>query len=190
MRAAILCPGPSLQYYLRVRPPADVFIGVNEAVEAAHCHWWSCVDWEPFTRHTPIGDPVRFTKEINRRRVLYHLKVPENEHRTSEQYRGWLLHEEVSGGARATTCPPDGKWGARSAMAAIVLAEWLGAGEIVMYGADMDGRDSYNGAPEHAVSRSARRWKEELEKLTAIVDWLQANGVTFCRNINGKQVCP
>jgi hypothetical protein len=77
MRAAILCPGPSLQYYLRVRPHADSITAVNEAAAVAHAHYWSCVDWEAFWRYTPIGQPVKFTSNLNRRRVLYHFGVPE-----------------------------------------------------------------------------------------------------------------
>ena len=188
MRAAILCPGPSLRYYLRVRPHADTLIGVNEAVEVAPCQFWSCVDWGSFQQFTPIGDPVRFTAEINRRRVLYYLGVPEVEHNTPERHRGWLTHEDITGGARATGCPAEGKWWARSATAAVVLAEWLGVTEIVMYGADMAGSDSYDGPPGHPVHRGGNRWPEERERLAVIAEWLESRGIAFCRDVNGKRL--
>lgn len=190
MRAAILCPGPSLQHYLYARPDYDVTVGVNRAVTVARCQWWSCTDWEPFTWFTPIEGtaPVKFAPEINRRRYLYHVGIPEAEHGKPEHCKGWLLHEEIAYGARPTTCPRKGKWRCFSSLSALVLAEWLGATEIVMYGADMIGGDDFDGPPAYRATRTDYRWQNEINKLSKIAAWLEESGVRFRRNINGKEL--
>jgi len=66
----------------------------------------------------------------------------------------------------------------------MVLAEHLGAGEIVAYGADLQGAADWDGTLRN--NRERYRWDNERHKLDHLVAWLAAEGVEFRRVLATK----
>jgi hypothetical protein len=166
---AILCPGPSLAGFLAHPPLHDAYIGVNRAATAWVCSWWAFADHESFNLFTPLGRPTIFTADQAAR--LAAREYPDRwAHAT-------VLRESDIG----TRCPSDPGWKHYSMHIALVLAQHLGAREIVAYGADMEGVTDWDGAVRGA--RTPYRWANERHKLDHIVAWLASEGVEFRREV-------
>jgi len=78
---------------------------------------------------------------------------------------------------------PD-RWQHYAMHVGMVLAEHLGAGEIVAYGADLQGAADWDGTLRN--NRERYRWDNERHKLDHLVAWLAAEGVEFRRVLATK----
>lgn len=165
---AILCPGPSLTEFLLHPPTHDAYIGVNRAVEAWVCSYWAFADHETFGMFQPLGHPTICTTD--QAAMLGARKFPER----------WQHFAVIRETDMATRCPSDPGWRHYSMHVAMIAAEHLGAGEIVAYGADMQGSSDWDGTPREA--RTKYRWDNERHKLDHIVAWLAGEGVEFKRH--------
>lgn len=173
---AILCPGPSLAGFLACPPTHEAYIAVNRAVEAWPCTWWAFADHETFGMFQPLGQPTICTTD--QAAILAGRKFPDR-----WQHVACLRVESDI----QTRCPADPGWRHYSMHIAMVLAQHLGAREIVAYGADLAGRTDWDGASRH--NREHYRWMNERHKLDHLVAWLASEGVAFRRvGLKGEEM--
>lgn len=185
MNAAILCPGPSLALHAaaaggRAWDTADVRIAINTAIL---CHsgieWWCALDELLFQmaaeRHELFGNwlyeaeppPAIFTDDHAYQRI------EDNPEHKALFHR----HRRLDALGVAGVKPPPG-WNHYSSGGARVLAVFLGATHIDVYGADMAGIGDFLGN-QCASNRDRRRWNEERAWLQGIDHWLHERGVTI-----------
>lgn len=169
---AILCPGPSLAFFLTRPVTHDAYIGVNRAIEAWPCGWWAFADHETFGMFSPRGKPTICTTD--QAALLGARKFPER-----WQHFAVLREADIQ-----TRCPSDPGWRHYSMHVALVFAQHLGAREIVAYGADMEGSCDWDGIARN--NRERYRWNNERHKLDHLVAWLAAEGVEFRRVLATK----
>lgn len=165
MKAVVLCPGPSLAD-LKSLPQSDVSIGVNRAVLAHHCDWLVAGDY-PFLREYDFGYTLKlFTSRAT--------KVPR-----PERFSQVLHNEDLS-------FPQPPAWRSKSVTLALVLAAYLGATQIDLFGADMAGTADWDGheyqmrgyPPGQAQrDRSPQRWDLERVLLSETIQMLSDRGI-------------
>jgi len=170
---AILCPGPSLAGFLARPPLHDVCIGVNRSVEAWPCDWWAFADHETFGLFEPLGHPSIATTD--QAAILGARKFPDR----WQHFAVLRLESDTP-----NRWPADPGWRHYSMHVGMVLAEHLGAGEIVAYGADLQGAADWDGTLRN--NRERYRWDNERHKLDHLVAWLAAEGVEFRRVLATK----
>ena len=144
MRAAILCPGLSLAKTWKVPEAFDVRIAVNRAILHAECEWWSAGDWtaiksiegKPTHGICTQDDAVRFILDGN--------LIPKE--RTPPCVIGW-------GALPYKHC-------GYSTVAALSLAAYLGAKEVLIFGDDKSGTLDWDGVAA-GTNRGKDRWKKE-----------------------------
>lgn len=153
MRAAILCPGPTLQHSWPWPAMAfDVRIAVNRAIlHEPASEWWAAADW-PMLQSTLAKPSVGICTQDDPARML----------------RGGSLIPVVR-------MPPQilawsdlpNKYPGYSTLSAFGLAEHLGATEIYLFGDDKMGTRDFDGAMA-GLNRGADRWTKEwdLQKKT------------------------
>lgn len=165
MRAVILCPGPSLARYLAAPVGADLTIGVNRAAEAVACDWLAAIDCGVVAQMPIKGRPALFTSAKTWSRALADGAAP-------SRFEEILLHEEIQ---FTTSCPASPGWKTFSITTALVLAEFLQATEIELFGADWLGVADWDGSvpPEAAHTRSDARWGAEKHKFGHVLRWLE-----------------
>jgi len=164
---AILCPGPSLAAFLERPPMHDAYIGVNRAVEAWPCSYWAFADHETFGMFTPLGHPTIGTTD--QAAMLAARKWPDR-----WQHFACICERDMN-----TRCPTDPGWRHYSMHVGLVLAQHLGARQIIAYGADLEGACDWDGTRREA--RNKYRWDNEKHKLGHIEAWLAGEGVEFVR---------
>jgi hypothetical protein len=157
MKAALLCPGPSLHKFRGHGQRYDVLIGVNRAALFVPCDYWSICD----------GDVYRQVQPINRPRIWT---------RQSCGIVGAMVHEE-----HFDTYPPATCWTKYSAIAGMVLAHMLGVKHLDCYGCDMAGVQEFDGQPLAGVNRDRNRWADESWWWAKNVEMLGARGMTINR---------
>jgi hypothetical protein len=170
MTAAILLPGPSLASLDRV-PSADLVIGVKRAAVRFPCHWCAILD-SPDLRSTwcdeLIGRPRLLT------RAAYRPKYTA------------LPGLNVEG--LAEFCPlRHDEW---TSTAALVLAGFLHAGRIDVYGADFgegDKLEEFDGFRSPEANYSPQRWQRERAAWDAVADWLKQRGTEVWRRTGDEK---
>lgn len=178
---AILSSGPSL---LKFDPSErfDLRIGVNRAATVHACDWWVAGDEQAIWRHTKdpdaerqglvIGHPGVFTLSPAWAAVMH------GDRALFDSFREWLNWD--SDKPRAL-CPPT-EWDCWSAGAAIVLAAYLGATELHLFGYDMAGEQDFAGYNDPGRSRyNPIRWERERRIMPVLLDWIAGRG---CRVVN------
>lgn len=164
---AILCPGPSLASFLAAPTQHELFIGVNRAASAWPCQWWAFNDAEVFGWFRPTGRPKIFTSNESFKRI--------EDKRRADHFR-WTFYPAIN-----TTCPSDPGWTNFSMTVAMVLAEYLGARAITIYGCDWEGADDWDGPADYRHYRQEYRWKNEIHKVGHVIRWLESRGVSVER---------
>lgn len=155
-RAAVLCPGPSLESFPG-REGYDVLIGVNRAAGRFACDYWAMLDAVPFYHTTPIGAPAALCQYPEWVKVLKYIADGGNpcphRHLDLKDVDAWL-RPELHG------VPARFKY---SMLAGITLAHAIGAVEVDVYGADWAGTQDFDGVELAKNCRDDRRWRLEKE---------------------------
>jgi len=171
----ILCSGPSVRGFLEQPVAYASLIGVNRMAAVYPCNWWACRDRGTFIGYVPVGMPKIFTsddtwqwlgEELTDRVLL----------KRAECY-AWTTWAMVK-----TPCPALPQWKQGGFMNALILADWLGARDIKIHGADWAGSDDFDGSPPIGGTRPHYRWPGERDKFAAVASWLtQERGITIER---------
>lgn len=164
MKAALLCPGPSVANY----QPADhaMVAGVNRAVGIAPCDFWVFLDDRPFYSAQPLGEPCLVTSGMIHRRL----------------YRKQLITSARPFLDRARL-PFEGDlpWGRFSSTNALVLLAALGATEIECFGVDMVGTLDWDQHSHPQDKRDEKRWNEEAGLWQRLTQHLANEGCVVTR---------
>jgi hypothetical protein len=163
LRVALLSAGPSLLRTFNDSLSFDHRIGVNRAAERFPCDWWSVGDWQAIVGEGmealhPIGEPRIFTMDDSANTV--------SKLRPELTLHGW---KHLCSDFNA----PDG-WSTWSSTAAVMLARYLNATTLDVYGVDMAGHADVSG---RVGGRSDDRWNRERPAWEAVVGWIRAQGV-------------
>lgn len=164
MKAAILCPGPSLADFSGT--DADIAIGINRAVSHYPCDFHVFLDCRAFYAAEPVNEPCLVTTRQMYRRVTR--KRPE------ALQRLFLCRDRLTTGTAA-------KWGRFSVTSALILAENLGATEIECFGCDMEGTKDWDGHAFEQDRRDEKRWREERELWQQLTAYLAERGCAVRR---------
>lgn len=159
MNVAVLCPGPTLLDTFC--GGYDLLIGVNRAVLAVPCDWWTFYDPRVWRKCHPKPEPRIFTS----RDMAGALGI-EN-----------CLTYEVVKRKHGDNC----FWRKFSATSALVLACYLGADHIDMHGAGMVGDKDYDGTTDPSNHRTDGRWCKEAAILQSVIEHLNERGTTVKR---------
>ncbi len=168
MKAAICCPGPSLNL-LDAPPAADILIGVNRAVLRFACHWLAAKDYttlkQIYREGGPRGTPSLFT-------------IPQTWKDSRDKFGPFpqfITTDQIA--------PPIPNWSVKTAPAALVLAAHLGATSIDVYGADWTNEPDFDGVLIDGTQRDEARWNDEAIYWAAVTAYLKDKGVTVWRHI-------
>lgn len=167
MKAAVLCPGPSLIEF-RGGTGYGAVIGVNRAAAYTPCDWWVICDEQTFAMCVPLGSPSVVCDQDCLARLLR--KYPR-----SADY-AWLDREH-DWPPRKGPC----RWWRFSATSALVLAARLGATHVDCYGVDWRGACDWDGYTHSGQCRTVTRWADERQVWQSTVDTLAERGVTVER---------
>lgn len=162
MNAHVLCPGPSLSAY---RPGAEVVtVGVNRAAVAFSCDYAVMLDSPALKRYDRqlAGEPRLLT------RAAYRPRFSKRPGPTVEELAAW--------------CPLD--FAQYSATAAIVLAGWMEAEAVSVYGADWTDEADWDGYSDPDRNRGSSRWDRERRLWWDVVEWLDGKGCSVSRVTN------
>jgi len=179
MDAAILCPGPTLaRHDPRQWEDAGVVIAVNRAAEDFACDWWAVLDAEVFGNHLLAPPKTKRPRLLMFDISFDRLMSPGGEfsHLAGEMRKHQITRTSVL----ATMGPPQ-SWATYTACAALVLAAWIGAGRIDVYGADMEGDRDFKG--DAGRRRDCKRWTQEREHWQLITQWLEGRNVRVERRV-------
>ena len=169
MKAAVLCPGPSLGA-CKLRAGFDLVIGVNRAVNFAACGYWSLSDGaRVFNDSRPIGMPVLITSRS------MHTDMA----RTAPESRNHDYLDLYDIATRYPFKPID--WALFSTTTAIVASAYLGAKSIDVYGADMAGTLDFDGHHADHYQRDDDRWRREAGILGQVKAMLARDGISVQR---------
>jgi hypothetical protein len=168
MKAAILCPGPSLQR--AIIDGHDLTIGVNRAAAFTSCDVWAAGDIPMLTDHRPkvIGSPELLTAANTAAYLRDHATAWPGKVTEFEDLFGFLDPHALP-------------WTLFTFTASIVFAAWRGATEIDVHGCDWRGLEDFDGWAQ-AGNRSDERWKLESQIYARLADTLAGRGVTVRRN--------
>lgn len=148
MTITLLCPGPSLEKF----PGSDtVKIGVNRAAVMRPCDWWCASDYPLIRDYDPIGKPRLFTNE--------------NKVNRPERFSEILFKEQIW--KLWPSLPENGPWSLFTAPSALILAAYLGATDIQVWGCDFKGTSDADGHQYQWDGIEA--WRTRFEG-----DWSQA----------------
>ena len=182
MNAAIISNGPSARFF---EQPSlyDVVIGVNKTAAIFLLDYWVFYDANTFDTIESIGTPkLAIAHDVPRLlRELYQQSVEKFENWPREKF---FFDKEVV----IPNWPRDAdNWCAYSGLAALGVAYHLGAKQITVFGADMNGdRDCKDYTNE--ASRSNSRWARERMLWNMLVVRIEAQGVQIRRVLKGE-VC-
>lgn len=166
MIAAVLCPGPSLREFDGNAGQYDVVIGVNRAAAAYLCDYYVALDARSYEMGKPLGEPVIVTVAHAWAELL-------NKHPGLSGRRS-MVYSDAGKDIKST-------FGAFSSTAALVLARYLGANLVHVFGADMGGVQDYDGWTDERNRRDAMRWAKESRQWEALTGELAALGTTVIR---------
>jgi hypothetical protein len=195
MRAALLCPGPSLSDTYPGPTGFDLVVAVNRAGMWHRIDAWAVMDW-PLMLKTeppilmPVWQRVLLAQDGGRgdgRPVLVtHRDSLEMINRKKVDWPGEVFDSNVLGAAAAGGTGSDGACPAAGAMLytaprAMLYAAHRGAKAIDVYGADWSGKADADGV-EAGANRSPRRWTNEAAIWQRVTDWLKPRGVSVERH--------
>jgi len=171
----ILCAGKSVQRFLDQPVAHDYILGVNRLASVYPCDFWAFNDHEAFGWWPAIEKegrlPMIFTSNQAHKLIAKH---PEQLERANGHV--WLFYPQIQ-----TTCPVSTHWTNYSMLIAMVLAQYLGAERICIYGSDWAGSDDFDGTAEKRASRHEERWKNEEHWFGHVSAWLEGCGVSVTR---------
>ncbi len=174
MKAAVLCPGPSVQQF--TPDGFDVIVGVNRTVGLFACSFWCLLDHYTYDLLPPIGKPtICCHAAIYRGMTQAYPAAKEHPHIPIESIE--VEHNLV-------------KWRTWSASCAIIVAFWKGATAIHCWGMDWTGSKDWDGFTHSKHRRSEKRWTCERKLFGEIKDMLEARGCTLIREGQGVAACP
>lgn len=163
MKAAILCPGPSIAktWKPEMADEFDVVLGVNRAAMLG-CDWWVSGDWmylksviaTPRVGFCTIRDVVRI--------LIDGSLIPRLTPITAVQCIAW---EDL---------PFQRSY---SVVAALGLSCHLGATEVTVFGDDKEGAADFDGTI--GENRGDSRWEEEISCMNAGIEFLNSRGIGF-----------
>lgn len=194
MTAVIISNGPSAKTYPG-RQNADVVIGVNWSwIELGFdVDWWCFTDYITYERYEPRGNPAVFTRraqvELSQTKWIT-TKRAQAARSQSQLGPPHLRMAELVAAGRVThfedieAVKPFHSvrwWGFKSGTAALMLAMHLGATEVVVYGADMEG--TADGLGQDNNSRTGSRWRNEWDTWREVVEQLGQRGITVERRV-------
>lgn len=160
MKIAIISAGLSAKNLNFDSFKTDQSIAVNVAATKFPCDYWCFSDAESFYRwHDKVGSPVFFTRKA----IHSHLNELTRYNRTG---LGQAIHDHALM-YQDDIAPPVEQWNLFSGTAALGLAWYLGATELLLYGYDMAG--NYDCRGRHGLGRTPKRW---LHERTAFDRWL------------------
>lgn len=170
MKAAVLCPGPSVAQTYRGRGDYSSVIGVNRAVwRDPACDWWVATDDGPFNQL-----PVKwFTARANADTLRRIGKVMQGG--TLAEYEAEWESNRVPfdlGGA---------SWGTFSMTAGLMRAYLDGAKQIDLYGYDATDAADFDGVNLPTNTRDAQRWEHEATVYRIVERWLAERGCVIRR---------
>jgi len=183
MLAALISNGPSARMFPG-RLLFDVVIAANWTVEwldPDDVDWWAFSDWQTFAvKAQSRGEPGLYTKKRTASHVRKQAPAPKREQWDRADKAGRIIYSEdikrppTWGHNTATRV-----WSKWTGGLALGLAYHLGATEIVVYGADMQGRKDHQG--REGPSRTPERWVRERRQWAALVSSLAEQGVNATR---------
>lgn len=148
---AVLCPGPSLADYIIPSSSKVHSIAVNSAADIhGGCDWLVAFDKPMLSRMASVPRVGVLTREPNvglsehARTIGDRSVVPESLRRVSTHY---------------------------SKLGAILLACWLGANRVLVYGDDMDGGTYADGSK--MTGTYSLRWKHERKLTDLTLAWVR-----------------
>jgi len=151
MRAALLCPGPSLAQYPG-REGYEIVIGVNRVAGRITCDYACMLDVTPYELLRRdgldfVGDPVHTTPARARAKVLR--KWPDAER---------FAHMDLQA---IDSVPTSLRWRLYSVTCGLVLAHHLGAESVDCWGIDWHGELDWDGLADARFVRTDERWRQE-----------------------------
>ena len=167
--AAILCPGPSLSGFIAAPVTHDVYIGVNLAAQAFPCGWFVFKDRRALEEMPPLCRPILVTNPHAAEYMQYDAAV-------RAEWK-WLTFDAFS----TIGCPADTKWQHFTMTCAMVLAAYLGARHITLYGVDWRGDTYFDGSKAIRGGLHAARFAAEAARFAAVSAWLEDVGVSVTR---------
>ncbi len=178
MRAALLCPGPSLRAYpgREGQGGFDLVIGVNRVATLHPVDVWACGDWPLIEqeRGRVLGEPTLFVAASGAAQLRDHSPAGPWPFKTIE-------FEQLEQGGFATSAGP--QWNLFSTTAALMFAGWVGATRIDCYGIDWRGTLDWDGTAAGG-NRSPERWQLEKDLCqNVLLPWLGRRGVEIKRHV-------
>lgn len=164
MKAALLCPGPSLAEYRH--GDHAIIAGVNRAVSVAPCDFWVLLDDRPFHSAAPIGEPCIVTSGAIHRRLCRKQLI--------QATRPFIDRSQL-------VVESDMPWGRFSSTNALILLENLGATSIDCFGVDMAGTLDWDSFGHAQDKRDEKRWNEEAGLWKNMTDYLASRGCEVTR---------
>ena len=166
MKAAVLCPGPSLPKEFD-RTGYDHVIAVNRAALSTDADYIILPDdytlgW--LTANALRRRPVIVSSLHKYRQMIDSLWIALHSPFLERDIH-WL---EV----------PGYQWWTKSLTTALVLAAWMGADEIECVGVDWKGTKDFDGFTDSSQQRTDERWTKERLMARAVVAKLAEQGVT------------
>jgi len=165
MNAAILCPGPSLSAVTQADlVDYDIRLGVNRAPLQIAVEYWCVLDYPIIRdyRQQVLGNPSLMThsttwNDIRGKVAPFPVRIP------LENVEAWYGR----------------KYERRTTPSAMLLAGYLGAETIDIYGDDKTSEPDWDGfqTAETALARSIERWQSEKRDCDAITEFLAARGI-------------
>lgn len=173
MKIAVICPGPSLSLFNRT--DEALVIGVNRAVLAVACDYWSFRDLHTFDWCVEAPPPGILGKPI----IATYFEMARDV-RKKRQGNDWQFFNTEDVEPRSCTA---WRWSAWSSHAALATAVHLGATLIECYGMDWAGVSDFDGF-HHVKQKSRgnnRRWKNEADTFGRVTGILAQRGVELRR---------
>ena len=167
MKAAILCPGPSLAGVTQADiGDCELVVAVNRAATYLHADYVTLLD--PYTFGWCRDEGFKGKPGIVAARDIYEqmcAAFPEAEHhRFLQRKNDWLP-------------VPGLQWFTKGLTTALVLAYVKGADQIRCYGVDWLGTEDFDGFTNGRQQREPKRWANEISLVRAVCHQLTDRGV-------------
>lgn len=187
MKIAVISNGPSAVLFDKAeRNGYDRVLAVNEAATLWRSKWWVATDWLQIERNirNVLGAPFLFTRKSTPQLLRENSKDSQAIATLEEwMWEGRIVaHETITNPMLPATVPP---WNCYSGTAALILAWWLNADQIDIYGVDLAGETDSTGKPWH--TRKHTRWTHETCIVDAIVGMYAERGIVARRITDGDR---
>jgi hypothetical protein len=171
MNVAIACPGPSLSAVTQADLNGyDAVIAVNRAALHVEATCWAVLDYPLIRddRATVLGNPI----------LLTHSTTWQDIRRKVPRFPAVVMLEDVEAWYGQ-------KYERRTTPAAMLLAGYLGASRIDLYGDDKTPAPDYDGfqTAETGLARLPSRWASEQKDCDAITAFLKRGGCEVVRHV-------